>query len=201
MRRVIPHELLRRLAGARDGIAAVEFAFVAPVLLLLLLGIYDIGHMAYVTSVLHGVAQEVARNSTLETANTATADQYASEMLQTVAPGATVTTTRKSYYDFSDISRAEAWNDSNANGKCDNAEAYTDENNNGRWDADVGVSGNGGANDAVVFTVSVTYQPLFPVPFITNYSTNTRTLSASAVRKNQPYALQGKYGSKAGTCT
>ena len=52
---------------------------------------------------------------------------------------------------------------------------YVDENGNGSWDADIGKSGNGGANDVVMYTVSVEYDPLFPNPFVDN-GTGTRTL-------------------------
>jgi hypothetical protein len=40
---------------------------------------------------------------------------------------------------------------------------------------------------------------VFPVPGLTDGNTK-RTLSATAVRKNQPYALQQAVGSAAGTC-
>ncbi|MCT2400456.1 TadE/TadG family type IV pilus assembly protein [Novosphingobium mangrovi (ex Huang et al. 2023)] len=191
--------LFARCRDDRRGVTALEFALAGPVLIILLLGIFDIGHMTYVTSVLQGAVQSVARNSALETADTATEDAYVEEMVQRVAPGATVTTSRKSYYDFADIDRPESWNDTNNNGTCDNSETYTDENKNGRWDADVGKSGNGGANDVVVYTVTMTYKPLFPIPWITD-SNATRTLEASAVKKNQPFSLQNSLGSAAGSC-
>lgn len=194
-----PLAVLRACREERDGVTAVEFAMAAPVLIVLLLGIFDIGHMTYMTAALHGAVQRVARNSTLETADTATQDAFVKTTVQQVAPGAEVTTTRESYYDFNDIDRPEAWNDKNNNGTCDNSEAYTDENKNGQWDADVGKSGNGGANDVVVYTVTVKYTPLFSIPGITN-SKNQRTLTASAVKKNQPFALQNSPGSSAGTC-
>ncbi|TCM37131.1 TadE/TadG family type IV pilus assembly protein [Novosphingobium aerophilum] len=191
--------LLRRCGAAREGVTAVEFALAAPVLIMLLMGIFDIGHMAYVRAVLQGAVQQVARNATLETADTATEDAFVSKIVGGVAPGAVVEFSRSSYYDFTDIARPESWNDKNNNGICDNGETYTDENKNGQWDADVGKSGNGGANDVVIYKVNVTYSPLFPIPGLTNRDA-TRTLSATAVKKNQPYSLQQAYGSAAGTC-
>lgn len=191
--------LLRRLRKDREGAAAIEFALVAPVLFLLLFGIYDIGHTAYLVSVLHGAVEDVARDATLEDTSTTTADAWVTNIVKGIAPGATVSTTRTSYYDFSDIKRPEAWNDKDNDGTCDNSEAYTDENRNGRWDPDIGQSGNGGANDVVLYTVTVTYKPLIAIPLLDNVD-QTRTLTAKAVQKNQPYALQGAYGSQAGTC-
>ncbi|WP_395395398.1 TadE family protein [Novosphingobium sp. BL-8A] len=194
--------LRRRAAGLgedRSGATIVEFAMTAPVLLVLLMGIFDIGHMAYVNAVLHGAVEEAARNGTLEAVSTTAQDDKIQAMVARVAPGATVSSTRSSYYDFTDIARPEVWNDLNNNGVCDNGESYTDENKNGQWDADIGKSGNGGANDVVVYTVKATYKPLFPIPGLTNPD-QTRTLTAVSVRKNQPYALQTSYGSAAKTC-
>lgn len=191
---------IRGLRGDARGSAVIEFAIAAPVLLLLLIGIYDMAHTAYLTAVLHGAVQEAARGDGLEGADNAKADAYVSSMVKRIAPDATVTFKRSSYYDFADIKRAEAWNDKNTNGTCDKGETYTDENKNGKWDADIGTSDNGGANDVVLYAVTVNYKPVFIVPYIAN-STAQRTLTASAVRKNQPYALQEKYSSAAGTCS
>ncbi|WP_240197868.1 TadE/TadG family type IV pilus assembly protein [Novosphingobium sp. P6W] len=192
--------MLRGLRGDRRGVTAIEFAVTAPVLFMLLIGIYDMGHMAYLNAVLHGAVNQAARIGALEIADTAKADTYVTNLVKGVAPGATVTSKRVSYYDFADIKRAESWNDKNGNGTCDNSESYTDENRNGRWDADIGTTDNGGANDVVLYTVTVTYTPVFVNPFVSN-AKNARTLIASAVSKNQPYALQEKYGSAAGVCS
>lgn len=188
-----------RLRRDRRGATAVEFAVAAPVLITLLLGTYDVGHMVYVTSVLHGAVQQVARTNTIETVDTTAQDTWIRKLVRGVAPDATVTTKRVSYYDFADMARPESWNDKNSNGVCDNSETYTDENRNGKWDADIGTSDNGGASDVVIYTVTVVYKPVFPNPFLDN-SDASRTLTATAVKKNQPYALQEKYGSAAGTC-
>lgn len=195
-----PVALLRRVRDDREGVTAVEFAMAAPVLFIMLMGIFDIGHMTYVSAVLNGAVQRVARNSTLEGTNITTEDAYVTSVVQSSAPGAQVTFARKSYYDFNNIAQPEPWNDANNNSRCDNSEAYTDENRNGQWDADVGKAGNGGANDVVVYTVTATYTPLFPIPGLTNRS-GSRTLSSSAVKKNQPFSQQNGVGSTAGTCT
>ncbi|WP_404480834.1 TadE/TadG family type IV pilus assembly protein [Novosphingobium sp. BL-52-GroH] len=192
--------LLRHCRTDRRGATAIEFAVSAPVLIILLMGIYDMGHMAYLNAVLHGAVNQVARADTLEVADTTKADAYVTDLVKGVAPGATVVTKRVSYYDFADVKRPESWNDKNSNGTCDNSETYTDENKNGKWDTDVGTSDNGGASDVTLYTVTVTYTPVFVIPFMSK-AKNARTLTASAVKMNQPYALQEKYGSAVGTCT
>ncbi|MBS0520184.1 MAG: pilus assembly protein [Proteobacteria bacterium] len=52
---------LCRLAAARDGNAAIEFAFVAPVLITLLLGAMEFGRMLYVRQGLEYATESAAR--------------------------------------------------------------------------------------------------------------------------------------------
>lgn len=191
---------LRRLARAQDGVAALEFALVAPVFLVMLLGIYDIGQMAYGRIQLNGIVQDAARSSSLETANTEEADAKVLANIQHILPHATMESKRQSYYDFTDIARPEKWNDANGNGTCDNGESFVDENRSGVWEPDVGRDGNGGAGDVVLYTVEVTYKPVFAVPYMVT-DNGERTLTATAVKKNQPFAAQQELGSSAGKCT
>ncbi len=190
----------RSLCCDSEGATIVEFAIVVPLFMLLLLGIMDVGQMVYGKSVLAGAVRKAARESSLETRNTSEADAMVLDMIRPVLPGVTIATTRKSYYDFSDIGRPEKWNDSNKNGHCDNNETYTDENRNGQWDEDVGkADSDGGASDVVVYTVNASFQPVFKVPFLPKLW-NNRTLSSTAVTRNQPFATQAGYGSSAGSC-
>lgn len=190
----------RRFRLDQRGVSATEFALIAPVFLTLLIGILDVGQMGYGNAVLNGAVQKAARDSALEGANTDAADAVVKQIVDPVFPKATYTSRRISYYDFADIGRPERWNDGNNNGTCDNNEGYVDENGNGDWDADIGVDGNGGANDVVVYSVTATYEPVFKVPFIPA-RWNERSVTGSAVKKNQPFADQQEYGSTAGTCT
>ena len=190
---------LRRLAVAQDGAGAVEFALVAPVFLLLLLGIFDIGQMAYGKAILSGAVERAARDGTLETVDTAAADAKVRAAILPILPNATFSSSRRSYYDFADVSRPEKFTDLNGNGTCNAGEPFIDENRSGTWEADVGKTGNGGAGDVVLYTVNVTYRPLFSAKFMYN-SGATNTLTAVGVRKNQPFANQPGYGSSAGTC-
>jgi Flp pilus assembly protein TadG len=193
---------LRRIAELRadcDGSALLEFAFTAPLWIALVMGTLDLGQLAYAKSVLDGATQDAARNASLETGDTTTADALVSSQVRRIAPQATVVSSRVSYYDFSDIGRPEKWQDTNADGSCDNNENYTDENGNGQWDEDVGSSGNGGADDVVMYTVTVTYKRLFMMPITPGLA--NRTITATAVRKNQPFANQTEYSVQAGVCS
>jgi Flp pilus assembly protein TadG len=190
------------LIALRDdegGTTVMEFGLMATVFITLLFGLFDLGQLAYTQSILNGAVQTAARSSSLESGNTANADAQVAEIVGLTAPDATVTTSRVSYFDFDDVERAEAWNDEDGDGICADGESYSDENGNGQWDEDIGSDGNGGASDVVVYTVTVSYDPLFPNPFIPG-GTKKRELTSSTVKKNQPFADQPGYGSDAGVC-
>jgi hypothetical protein len=205
--------LLRRLARQQRGSAVTEFGLIAPVFLMLLMGIYDLTHMVYARSVFDGAVERAAREASLETADTEAADKMVEDSIRPVLPDVALTTQRKSYFDFADIKRAEQWTDNKGkdpsgswidypgrdNGICDYGESYFDENRSGHWDADIGVSGNGGAGDVVMYTVTATYSPLFKIPFMPE-AWKTRSMTATAIKKNQPFANQTAYASTAGTC-
>lgn len=195
---------LARLRNARvmsdtAGVTTTEFVFVAPVFLMLVMGCLDIGHTTYAIGVLDGAVEKAARDSSLETANTTAADNIVKGLVGRVLPDAVVTSTRKSYFDFTDVDRPEKWDDANNDGTCSTGEQYVDKNNNGRWDEKMGADGNGGANDVVMYTVTVRYDAVFKLPLVP-LNWNTREISSTAVRRNQPFALQASRGSGTGTC-
>jgi Flp pilus assembly pilin Flp len=190
----------RRLIRNREGATIVEFAIVLPLFLTFLIGMLDIGQMVYGKSVLTGAVHRAARASATETRNTAQADATVLSTIRPVLPGVTMESSRTSYFDFSDVGRKEKWNDANGNGACDNNEIYTDENRNGQWDEDVGrKNDSGSANDVIVYRVTARFEPVFKVPFLPE-RWSERTLSATAVVKNQPFGNQTDYGSTAGSC-
>jgi hypothetical protein len=209
----VPARLLRRLARQQGGSAVTEFGLIAPVFFMLLMGIYDITHMVYARSVFDGAVERAAREASLETADTEAADQMVEDSIRPVLPDVVLTTERKSYFDFADIERPEQWTDNKGkdssgvlidypglnNGICDYGEPYVDENRSGDWDADIGVSGNGGAGDVIMYTVTASYTPLFKVPFMPS-AWNTRSMTATAIKKNQPFANQTSYATTAATC-
>jgi Flp pilus assembly protein TadG len=192
--------LLRsRILADETGVTVVEFALIAPVFLMMLVGMLDIGQMVYAQAVLNGAVQAAARGASLENGSTAAADALVLSHVSGIMPGVALNTSRRSYYDFADIERAERWNDADDNGVCNDGEAFTDENRNDQWDEEIGLAGNGGASDVVIYTVRATYDPLFRTPFMPE-AWATRTLQSSVIRKNQPYADQSSYSATAGTC-
>lgn len=182
---------LSRLRSDRRGAAAVEFALVAPVLLIGMMGVFDLGYNMYTASVLHGSIQKAARDSTIEGAQSkkATLDARVARMVRLIAPGATVEFDRTSYTTFSGVRTPEDFTDTNSNGRCDGNEPFEDANGNGRWDPDRGESGFGGARDAVMYEVTVTYPRQFPIAQLIGQD-NTFTTKVRTVLRNQPYSAQ-----------
>lgn len=192
--------MVRQLRRDAEGATIVEFAIVLPLFMVFLVGLMDIGQMVYGKSVLTGAVHRAARASATEMRNVTQADATVLAAIRPVLPGVTIASSRTSYYDFSDIGRPEKWNDANGNSTCDNNEVYTDENRSGQWDEDVGKQGSAGdANDVVVYRVTASFEPMFKVPFLPERWSD-RTLSATAVVKNQPFGNQTDYGSTAGSC-
>ncbi len=192
---------LRRLVADTKGVTLVEFAFVGPVLILMIMGLFDIAHTQYTRSVLNGAIQKAGRDLTLENANgrMALVDDRVRDQIETVMPsGAQVTFEKLSHADFADIGEPEAIlgddaPDESGFGVCEGVkgETYIDANENNRWDDDRGEEGIGGARDAVLYTVRVTYPRMFPLFTMTGMPRNV-TLSASTVLRNQPFDEQDR---------
>jgi len=191
---------LRHLRRDRTGATIVEFALVAPVLIMVLLAMFDIGYNMWAVTMLQGSLQQAARASTLESAGggTATIDDIIVHRVKQLIPGSTIVFARKSYTNFGDVGRAEDYTDSDKDGICDHGEPYEDANGNGSWDSDRGALGNGGARDAVLYTVSVSYPRAFPLLTIIGLP-KTVTANARTVLRNQPFKLQA-VSTKVGNC-
>ncbi|MBS0477978.1 MAG: pilus assembly protein [Proteobacteria bacterium] len=174
----------------RRGATIVEFAIVSPVMILMMMGLGDLGYQVYAQSILNGAMQKAGRDSSIQGgANiTATLDAKVAAMVKNIASNATIAFTRKNYDSFSVI-KPEPFVDTNGNGVRNPGECYTDINGNNQWDADPGMNGQGGANDVTVYTATVTYPHLFPVASLFGWP-STQTITASTLLKNQPYASQ-----------
>lgn len=186
----------RRVIADQRGATILEFAFVAPVLALLLVGAMDVGHSLYMRSVLQGVVQKAARDSGLERAEAvavqAALDAKVKESVLVLYKNAEVETQRRYYRSFETAAaaRMEPFTDTNGDGICNKNEPFEDENNNGTRDLYTGNSGQGGAKDSVVYTVTVRYPRMFPLHnFISVVPANV-TLRATTVLQNQPYGDQ-----------
>mgnify|MGYP000904266197 CR=1 FL=1 len=186
--------LVKRLAADTRGLTIVEFALIAPTLLVLMMGTFDLGFRAYATSVLQGEVQKAARDATLESGSTAgtALNAVVQSQVSRIIPNGTWSFSRKSYSTFSRAGQAENFTDTNGNGVRDAGECYQDENGNSNWDADVGLNGQGTSDDIVMYTASVSFPRLFPMYGLLGWSQN-QTISATTTLRNQPYGTQVTY--------
>lgn len=192
----------RRVAIDRAGVTTVEFALVAPVLLVTVMGLFDLGYTMYTNSMLQGAIYKAARDSTIEgaAAKSSDIDKSVEEAVRGVVYHAELEFDRKSYASFADVSRPEDYSDIDKDGSCNNGEPFEDANGNGTWDQDRGSAGQGGARDAVLYTVTVTYDRPFPIASLIGQD-NTFTLKSQTVLRNQPYGLQNTAEPATGNCT
>jgi Flp pilus assembly protein TadG len=183
---------LRRLRGDTRAVTVVEFAIVTPVLMLLLLGLFDLLYQRYVQTVLDGAVIKAGRDSSLEVSSSENAgkklDAAVQKVVATVAADATIRSERRSYATFAAM-KPEPFRDANGDGLRQRGECYDDINGNGRWDADPGIKSQGGANDVTRYTVWITYPRLFAASAIVG-GEKTNTVSSSTILKNQPYRVQ-----------
>ena len=92
--------LSRRLVRDDKGVTALEFAFVGPIFIVMLMALLDMGHMLYAKSVLNGAVQKAGRDSSLQTGiqNAGAIDLAVKNTVLTVVPNAQMTFNRKKLY-------------------------------------------------------------------------------------------------------
>lgn len=174
------------LATDQHGAAVVEFALVAPVFLMALMGMFDLSYNMYTATLLEGAIQKAARDSSLEGSST-TLDNAVTETVHIIVPDADLQFARMAYSDYADVAQPEDFTDMNADGRCNDGEPFEDVNANSRWDADRGIGGFGGARDAVLYEVTVSYDRPFPISgFIPGMSRRVTTVARTVLR-NQPF--------------
>ncbi len=185
--------IARRLLRAREGIAAVEFAFAFPVVLAAVMGVIEISMMLFVSSLIEGGLRDAARfgitgnipaGMTREEAIISKVNGAAIGLVQVTPADVTM----RVYKCLSDIGKPEPLtNDVNGNGKWDPGDTYTDVNGNGQWDADMAAAGAGGSGEVVVYNIVVDWHLL--TPFLSPFFGNGGVipLAASIAVRNEPW--------------
>jgi Flp pilus assembly pilin Flp len=181
--------LLRRLHADRRGATMIEFAFVATPLCMVLLGLFDFGYRSYVTSVVEGTVHRAARLATIGNKTPSQIDDYVKTQLDTFSTNGTVTITKKSYYQFSNVEKLEPLTkDVNGNNALDSGDCYQDVNNNSVRD-ESSKDGLGGSDDIVFYNVSFDFPRAVPLGNLLGWS-STQNVSVNTLMKNQPYGSQ-----------
>lgn len=183
--------VLRRFARCTRGITAMEFAIIAPVMILITFSILEFSLMMLVTNIMESATSLSSRLG--KTGYAEAGESREDTILASIRDRAGVlinadnlTITSKYYEQFDQIGDAEPWNDTNHNGSPDSGE-WSDINGNGVYDADMGLAGYGNADDIVVYTVSYPWEVVTPIMRELIGEDGVYTITTHAVVKNEPY--------------
>lgn len=181
----------QRLKYDAQGATVMEFGIIAGPLILLLLGIMDLGYQGYLDTVVKSRMHQVARQSSVGGMSIPAIETAIQEGLDPLLlDGARVDVTVKSFFDFTNIGKPEILtSDVNGDGDLDSGDCYLDGNNNGVFDTDFGVSGTGGPDDIVSYEVEISAPRFFPLATLFGGSDEIVSYNATAVR-NQPFGTR-----------
>jgi len=187
----LPGSFLHRLARDRDGATIVEFAFVVTPLFMVLLGLTDFGYRIYVDSVVQGTVYRAARLATVGDKTADQIDDFVKAQLMTFSGNGVVTIDKKNYYQFSNVDNTEKWIDKNNDGVFNHGDCWIDSNPDNPTDGPgpTARDGLGGSDDIVFYKVTLTYPRIIPLGGFFGWS-DTQTISAKTLMRNQPYASQ-----------
>ncbi|HEX6980586.1 MAG TPA: TadE family protein [Alphaproteobacteria bacterium] len=188
---------LARLCADRNGAAAMEFAFIAMPLIVLVIGIIEVAMILFVNVLLEGGVRDAARFGITGYSPTGT-DRAAviRDIISRRSVGMIDMTKVKIetlvYQNFSDIGKPEPFTDQPPlNGTYDVGEPFVDVNGNSKWDADMGAAGVGGPGAVVVYRVSYDW-PLLTGLLVPLLGDNGYVpLQASVAVRNEPFLLPG----------
>ena len=182
---------MRTLAGDNRGATLVEFGIIALPLCLVIMGIADLGYQSYLNAVTKGVLDRAARAASVGSMSSTQIDTFINQqMAAIISKKATISTVKKSYYNFSRIGKPEKiLTDTAPIGTYNSGDCFEDANNNGTYDTDTGAGGLGSADDIVYYQVTVSMPRLFPMAKLLGWS-DTQSSTSSAIIRNQPWANQ-----------
>lgn len=157
----------KTLRRCEEGSTIVEFAIVAPVLLMMIAGAVELGYMAMVRSSLEGATIAAARQALTGACPEEREGRMRTFITERLAAYRTATTEPeiliRNYGErMSDVGTMEPFEDENGNGEFDLGEKYDDVNADGKW-GDRGTVGDlGGPGDVVYYEANLAISPLFP---------------------------------------
>lgn len=182
---------IRKLRQNSSGATLMEFGLVAGPLMMILLGIMDIGYRGYLDTLAKSKLHEIARQATTGGLTEAQIKQAVEDGLDPVLlSDANVDVEVVSYFDFTSVGKPEKITiDNNDDGALDSGDCYLDANGNDTFDVDFGTTGTGGPDDIVNYTVTITSPRLFPLAKLIGGENNITVTNSTALR-NQPFGAQ-----------
>jgi hypothetical protein len=186
---------LRQVLRDRGGVTIVEFAIVAPVMLLLLGGLLEMGYVAFARSTLESAILDASRTARVAECPGEAAALIEQEVVARMAvvvshDGQPPVLTVRSYGEaFGNVGNPEPFNDLDGNGSFDPGEPFTDINGNGDWDADMGKTGDFGSfGEVVEFSARFNVASILPfVAALINDNQGFYPIAAETVVRNEPF--------------
>ncbi len=181
-----------QILKAQDGVTAVEFALIAPVALLLIMGIIETSLVMFAQNVLESAtfaASRTGKTGYAETDETreATIRTVLDDRADAVFDSTLIDITTRTYARFDQVGDPEPYIDANNNQMRDDGENFTDVNGNGQYDTDMGMEGVGNAGEIVVYTVSYPWNIFTPLVQDFLAEDGVITLSSRVVIQNEPF--------------
>jgi len=179
------------LASARQGATAVEFAFVFPMIAMLVVAVVEFGMILFVGVLMESGLRDASRYGITgyEESGVSRLDrivQIAGEHTLGLVDMATAEFEVLVYPGFGDVG-GENFVDGNGNGTYDAGETFTDRNGNSVWDSDIGVPGPGDAGDVVIYRIRYDWPLLTPFAATFIGSGATIPIRASVAVRNEPW--------------
>lgn len=194
MRAAVRKRGTRLLRRNEEGATIVEFALIAPTLMLFVMGIIEVAMVLFVSMLLEGSVREAGRYGITGYVyqgfdRIAIIRKIVEQNTIGLVDMEKVKIETLTYQSFSAVGQPEPFSDTNGNGQRDVGEAFNDVNGNGTWDDDMGVNGAGGPGDIVVYTITYDW------PLLTTFlgdlmgRAGIMQLSASYAVRNEPWDI------------
>jgi Flp pilus assembly pilin Flp len=176
----------------REGSTVIEFAIIAPLLFLLLVGTVETGLVLFANSVLEGATSVGSRiGKSGFTVAGQTREQYIRSKVVQLSGGIIrpnlLTVTTLSYKSFDNIGKPEPCLTASP---CNGVPGvnFVDVNGNGTWDQDMGKSNAGGSGDVVLYRASYPWSLFTPLmKRIMGDSNGKITITAVAITRNEAF--------------
>jgi hypothetical protein len=191
---LIKKNIFYKISSNENGVVALEFALVSPVIIFSIMAILQLGLAAWAKSTLEISIKNAARfaiTGESDLVEIKTRDEVIMESVKDamslfpLAPSKEIIMTTKVYSNFEGIGKPEP--DDNNNGVCDAGETYTDLNGNGVFDLDSARTGFGNANDVVIYQVTFPLDTMIPIVGDILRDSGFFNLQAKAAVQNEPF--------------
>ncbi len=181
---------LRKQEPRNSGATVVEFALIAPILFLLMMGIIEFGLIFFLNVMLQGAVDTASRLGKTGfapagvTRDSWLREQIRENMAYDMVNVDDLNISMLWYRGMQDVGQPEPCLVTTCTAGSPPGD-FQDINGNGVWDADMGIDGSGGGSMSVAYRVSYDWDIFTPI--MREYLGNTITLSSVAIVRNEAF--------------